>query len=532
MDNEYIKSPAEQYVQFGHDAYNLNTPEGFKEAEKWYLKAAELGDDQAMCSLGYLYFYGRLGTPDKEKAREYFERSAELGNFEAILKVGDFYKYGTYGEEDPDKAFEAYTKVFDSYPDEYLLYFPELTLRLAQCEYDGTGTEVSYNKALMLADLAAKGFDNDDEPFYYKSQAKKAWKLVMDCKEKLGTPESIYEKILKSLDDDGNLPQGFSLARQEHDAEIILADGAFDGVSAYHFRKPEIEEDTLDLMKSAVNAAAEDDITLANKLFTELSEKISAFGIIEEFQQYIFENSGKLGNNNLIGAAFNMLTQSNNIECVKFAMSIIELYDIQDTLWIRKAVTRLGYCNEFTLFTIFIMGRWDDANEEIFNLAKKVTGWGRIHCISYLEGDKDYIRDWLLYEGLNNHIMPEYSAVPCIVKSEVAERLERGISEKEFHAIGGLISPALPLDPVASIFGLANGKDIVEKWLDCFKTFEAKKEDYETVLYILEEVKEQDIRGNIADKCEEILSSEGAKKAAGDVAEKFLGLDYREDPEE
>ncbi len=56
-----------------------------KEAYIWYLKAAKLGDGDAMLMLGWLYYKGELfGASDIEKAKQWFSKAADKGIDEAI----------------------------------------------------------------------------------------------------------------------------------------------------------------------------------------------------------------------------------------------------------------------------------------------------------------------------------------------------------------------------------------------------------------------------------------------------------------
>ncbi len=56
-----------------------------KKAYKWYLKAAELGDGDAMLMLGWLHYKGELfGGSNIKKAKQWFSKAADKGIDEAI----------------------------------------------------------------------------------------------------------------------------------------------------------------------------------------------------------------------------------------------------------------------------------------------------------------------------------------------------------------------------------------------------------------------------------------------------------------
>ena len=65
-------------------------------ALKYYLKAAENGNDDAMVDCGRIYFEGIFGVEqDTEKAVEWFKKAGELGNSAALNNIG--YIYNTNG---------------------------------------------------------------------------------------------------------------------------------------------------------------------------------------------------------------------------------------------------------------------------------------------------------------------------------------------------------------------------------------------------------------------------------------------------
>lgn len=80
----------------------------------------------------------------------------------------------------------------------------------------------------------------------------------------------------------------------------------------------------------------------------------------------------------------------------------------------------------------------------MWEAARHVSGWGRIHAVAQLEPSSDAIRRWLLLEGWHNDVMPEYSALTCVEKSGLAEVLHSGAqNHAEFTAAGALL-PRLP----------------------------------------------------------------------------------------
>ena len=71
---------------------------------------------------------------------------------------------------------------------------------------------------------------------------------------------------------------------------------------------------------------------------------------------------------------------------------------------------------------------------EILELAKKVRGWGRIHCVDFIEPENDEIKEWLLLNGVDNDVVPAYSALRVFEKAESGYEL----SDEDKKILDGL----------------------------------------------------------------------------------------------
>ena len=106
----------------------------FDLALKYYEMAAEFDIDAADECLGYIWYYGRTGERNYEKAFYHYSRSMNRGNLTCAYKVADMYKNGYYVEKDYDKYVsiieELYPKVRNA---RYLNQpLPEIFTRLAR----------------------------------------------------------------------------------------------------------------------------------------------------------------------------------------------------------------------------------------------------------------------------------------------------------------------------------------------------------------------------------------------------------------
>lgn len=290
---------------------------------------------------------------------------------------------------------------------------------------------------------------------------------------------SLYQYICAAVVDD-ELPWGFSLPPLSNDEnQILWADGAMDGVGMYHMSIPEMSEDNSELMHKAVWAAAKGKFKKADKLFDTDS--------VEER---------------------------------------------------KNRIRTIGLSDEFALFAIFVMRRWKDGNYEIWQLAKKIHGWGRIHAVAYIEPTTDEIKRWLLLEGVHNHIAPAYSALVCWQKADAGGVLRGDLSEEEFRAIRDIIEGLLDEGPVPGISEVMDSEDSIMIFLNHAKRLASELDDYETVRSIRIRYEDNASRNpQIVSLSQEILYTDNCKTVVSKAVKggqalslaEELHLDYKAD---
>ena len=182
---------------------------------------------------------------------------------------------------------------------------------------------------------------------------------------------------------------------------------------------------------------------------------------------------------------------------------------VENDVKVMEIIKILALSNEFTLFCLDIIARLENSNEEIFEIVKKVKGWGRVHSIAYLEVTNDEIKDWLLEEGCHNEIDPAYTALTCAKKINLLELLdEENISNKKFNDISYLITALLNEGPAFGISSLENKEMLIEKYLKKAKYLSSTENDYRSVMMIQKYIKDDEkINNNFIKICNEILNS-------------------------
>ena len=103
-------------------------------AQKYYEMAAELGLTDACSGLGYIWYYGRTGKRDFEKAFHYYSIAAAAGDLQAEYKLADMYRNGYFVEKDEAKYRSVIESLYPKVKDARYLSepLPEVFTRLAR----------------------------------------------------------------------------------------------------------------------------------------------------------------------------------------------------------------------------------------------------------------------------------------------------------------------------------------------------------------------------------------------------------------
>ena len=361
--------------------------------------------------------------------------------------------------------------------------------------------------------------------------------LIENEKEDLENKNlSIYELIKTSIQSNGELPEDFKLPQKDPNG-VPWADGAIDGVFIYHTVR---NEENIDALKNIVFQISErkfeDAQTNLDKLdFSMISRRYSLLN-------WIIQEEEKINLNNLYEFATFQLTNSKNIELIKFCLSVLTLMNIETDKDTIEKVKTLALSDEFTLYCLDILVycldilvQLEDSNEEIFEIAKKVKGWGRIYSIEYLQATNNKIKEWILEEGCHNNVLPAYTAYTCAEKINLIEILNQDkISNKKFNDISYLMNALLDESAITGISALENRELLIERYLEKAKYLSSTEDDYSAIMTLKEYIKNnKEINNDLIKICDEILNSEKTrnnvkellKEGYGYNIAKYLGID-------
>ena len=340
---------------------------------------------------------------------------------------------------------------------------------------------------------------------------------------------SIYELIKSSIQANGELPEDFKLPPKDPNG-VPWADGALDGVYIYHTVG---NEEDIEPLKNIVFQISEGKFeeaqnNLENLDFFMISRR-------DPLLNWIIKEQKQINIDNLCEFTISQLSTSKNIEVIKFCLCVLEIIKLETEKDTIEKVKILALSDEFTLYCLNILKNLKNSNEEIFEIAKKVKGWGRIYSVKYLKVTNDEIKEWILEEGCHNYIIPAYTAYTCAKKINLVEILnEDKISSKKFNDISYLMNALLDEEAITGISNLEDRELLIERYLEKAKTLASAEEDYYAIITLKEYIKNnKEINNELIKICDEILNSEKTRNIVKELLKegygyniaKYLGID-------
>ncbi len=132
----------------------------YEKAVYYYKMAMEHGERAACENLGYCYYYGKGVEIDYEKAFHCFIKGALDRHLRSLYKIGDMYRYGYYVAKDENEAFYIYRTCYDELGEKSApILGADICLRMGDVYFYGIGTEKDYCRALH--------YYHESESWYY-----------------------------------------------------------------------------------------------------------------------------------------------------------------------------------------------------------------------------------------------------------------------------------------------------------------------------------------------------------------------------
>lgn len=193
-------------------------------------------------------------------------------------------------------------------------------------------------------------------------------------------------------------------------------------------------------------AAAVSPLGVADVLVRECTERDLDGGRLREVGRWLAENGGRRA---------------------AVAVGIILLGVAGDTRD-RSLLLLLGALEDLTLYaTVALLRSQPDRDRAVFELARRVDGWGRIHAVERLAGTGDpEIKGWLLREGYRNGIMNEYLAHLAATTGDLAGALAADpVDDDLIDGAGGILLALCNGGPARDMTDYEDGPVAVERYL-------------------------------------------------------------------
>ena len=298
---------------------------------------------------------------------------------------------------------------------------------------------------------------------------------------------SIYEVIEHNLDPNLKLPREFSLRahRRSPGEKLVYADGFMEGNLTGPDPGEETSQELLEILEKLRDKQFGEALKALNAFFDEDEELMNPLvGMVHEFIGQ--QDQAVVGD--LIYFAKHLLVETDRIELVKFALTLLEYYPSEYDMEVGRQILDLAQCNEFTLFALRNMVQWDDSQEMIFELIQHVYGWGRIFAMEVLDPEPAEVQHWMLEQGWDNDVNPEYTAlmIATDVKLDEVLRQAEKISEAAFRGASVLVEGLLQDEPIPGISEWPDPLGLLNHYLEQALERKLSWKEYQTIWHVVQ----------------------------------------------
>jgi len=289
-------------------------------------------------------------------------------------------------------------------------------------------------------------------------------KRFADLRAPWGDRPAIHAAIREAVLPDGSLPADFELPdTPEPTGGLTWAPGALDGVMTHHAGESDgaVRADALAETIAALTRKATD------AGLKELHERMAVGALldcVDELTSALTRIEG-LDADRLHDLGHHLATHAAEREMVKLGATLLGMVEGTDD---RDVLLTLGAHDELTLFAIVaVMNRPDFSERDLWELAKRTRGWGRIQSVERLAGTSDpAIQRWMLREGFRNSIMDEYLAHLCATDGRLAPALEGDVDDALLAGAAGLLQALVNGGPALDLRDYDEGAIAAERFLD------------------------------------------------------------------
>ena len=342
------------------------------------------------------------------------------------------------------------------------------------------------------------------------------------------TDNSIFKFLSNNIADDGKLEDIINDLTDEvkEDNKLRYAPGLMDamfGADDSNESKKKVKK----LVRLLKNIANNGDRNSKQEFYLLITEDENVIGIIDDFLQVIVKDSLPI-DPFLFEFARDLAIKTDKRNAVKFGIAILGLCQNKTVL---KDLKILGLHDEFTVYSsIAIANLSENAISDLWNLAKKVDGWGKIQLVDRLVQRElnQQIKDWLILEGYKNNIMYEYLAFSCAFYGELHVKLENEqIDRKLFKASADIIEALITVGcPSQDITEYIYASSVIDNFIRHAKQHTDDISDFVTLNKIHDFLIE--LQNNIEQQTQNNWTQELISKCIDEIAEILKSKDWEE----
>ncbi len=281
------------------------------------------------------------------------------------------------------------------------------------------------------------------------------------------TGTSLYQ-FLRTHTDVGTrrqTPAGVRLLDDSDEGKAIRwAPGALVGVPSHHMGTDDDRlriKQVVKALEDIVGRASEEGLRHVFSLVT----RQAVLGVTDEVMDEV-RRSRQMRADRIHALGRVLASEAPSREAVKFGMALLGMVQGTDD---QDLLTTLGLHDEFTLFAaVALMNQSDDPELVLWDLAKRVDGWGRIQLVERMaEARRPEVRSWLLRDGFRNSVMDEYLAYTCAMAGHLHTALSVPTADPELlRGAAGIFSALARGGPAQDIADYEHASKAIAAWLD------------------------------------------------------------------
>ncbi|MHA6533682.1 limonene hydroxylase [Paenibacillus sp. BAC0078] len=238
--------------------------------------------------------------------------------------------------------------------------------------------------------------------------------------------------------------------------------GGLDGAFGHHASPGKMTDEAQEVVQLLAKQSRKPKNSTRKALYAKLV-KTDISGVIDASLDEVRKHAN-LQPDAIFHEATWMVENAAHRNVVKFGIALLGLFQNEQ---VKELLLTLGRHEEFTLYAmVAIYNGMEDGNQVLFELAKQVHGWGKIHIVERLEPSSQEIKDWLLRQGCLNSVMNEYLACICARNGDLREALSTDRVDSElFNGATDIIEALLNGGPAEDIDDYEYGPQVISDYM-------------------------------------------------------------------